>query len=186
MRLEDQIEKLAALGLELDKGVTVDDLLYSYPREDYESSPFNLILLMFGSEVEREPWGRNICSRAYDLDMECISSDEDYVRIAERLCLVAGREGALADIQCSLDFKSDTGWLEYGVDDARRRRSIKIDSDWADPDVIEHVLRDLQRDGKRFFGLDNGQGSVYFYLDDATALELNRLSGDALEAALPD
>ena len=183
MRLEDQLEKLSSLGLKLDDGITIDDLLYSYPREDYESDPFGLILLMLGSEVEREPWGRSICSRAWDLDMECILSAEDYVRIAKRFCLVAGREGALADIQCSLDFRSNIGWLEYSIDGARRRLSVRIDNDWADPEVIADVLSDLERDGKEFFSKDNGQAAVYFYLDEASALELNRLSGDALSLA---
>jgi len=57
MRLEEQLAKLADLGLKLDDGITVDDLLYSFGREDYEKRPFDLILFVLGIEVEREPWG---------------------------------------------------------------------------------------------------------------------------------
>jgi hypothetical protein len=40
MKLEDQLATLAALGLALEPGVTIDDLLYSFDRESYEKRPF--------------------------------------------------------------------------------------------------------------------------------------------------
>ncbi|WP_279239794.1 hypothetical protein [Scytonema sp. UIC 10036] len=40
MTLEQQLEKLAELGLTLNEGVTIDDLLYSFDREDYEKNLF--------------------------------------------------------------------------------------------------------------------------------------------------
>ena len=61
MALEQQIETLAQLDLPLNDGVTVDDLLYSWERKEYENQPYDLVLFVLGSEVEREPWGRNIC-----------------------------------------------------------------------------------------------------------------------------
>lgn len=33
MKLETQLEMLAGLGLSLNKGITIDDLLYSFKRE---------------------------------------------------------------------------------------------------------------------------------------------------------
>ena len=57
MTLEEQIKELSALGLNLNDGVTVDDLLYSFDRNEYESEPFELILFVLGIEVERAPWG---------------------------------------------------------------------------------------------------------------------------------
>ncbi len=39
MKLEEQIEKLSDIGLSLNKGVTINDLLLSYSREEYESNP---------------------------------------------------------------------------------------------------------------------------------------------------
>jgi len=72
MILEKQLGVLAELGLRLNEGVTVDDLFYSYDRNQYETNPFDLILFVFGSEVERKPWGRNICDRAWNFDTEFI------------------------------------------------------------------------------------------------------------------
>ena len=64
MKLEAQIEKLAEFGLPLNDGITVDDFLISWTREEYENSPFDTILFTYGIEVEKEPWGRFFCDRA--------------------------------------------------------------------------------------------------------------------------
>jgi hypothetical protein len=55
MNLEAQLTELAALGLALEPNVTIDDLLYSFDNAMYEERPFDLVLFMLGSEVEREP-----------------------------------------------------------------------------------------------------------------------------------
>jgi len=39
MTLEQQLATLAELGFKLNEGVTVDDLLYSWGREEYEKNP---------------------------------------------------------------------------------------------------------------------------------------------------
>ena len=72
VKLEVQLAKLAALGFKLEDGITVDDILYSFDRKDYEKEPYDLILSVLGSEVEREPWDRWICSRVWNFDTECI------------------------------------------------------------------------------------------------------------------
>jgi hypothetical protein len=46
VKLEQQLAKLAELGLKLNDGVTVDDLIYSWKREAYEERPFDLILFV--------------------------------------------------------------------------------------------------------------------------------------------
>ena len=63
MKLEQQLADLARFGLTLEPGTTVDDLLYSFDRSQYEDKPFDLLLFMFGAEVERAPWGRPFCRR---------------------------------------------------------------------------------------------------------------------------
>src|SRR5260221_14678970 len=98
MTLEQQLSKLADLGLKLDDGITVDDILYSFAREDFEQRPFDLILFVLGIEVERAPWGRSVCSRVWNFDAECIATTGDYVRIVKRLCQVAGQPDRLKEI----------------------------------------------------------------------------------------
>ncbi|MEV4196024.1 hypothetical protein, partial [Streptomyces toxytricini] len=78
MELESQISRLAGLGLPLAAGRTVDDLLHSLPRDLFERRPYSLLLSVLGAEVEREPWGRPFCDRAWSFDTECVHGPGAY------------------------------------------------------------------------------------------------------------
>lgn len=180
MKLEKQLEALSELGIRLEDGITIDDLLYSFSRDQYEGEPFELILFVLGIEVERKPWGRCFCNRAWNLDMECISGTGDYVKIAERLCLLAGVPNRFANLQDCVDLENGLGWLQYEVDGVSRHFDVAINHDWADPEVIAKVMADIESDGFRFYSKDNGQAAIWYYLDQETADRLNSLSGGAL------
>jgi hypothetical protein len=186
MTLEQQLAKLATLGLKLDDGVTVDDLVYSFGREDYEERPFDLILFVLGIEVEREPWGRSVCSQVWNFDTECIASSGDYTEIVKRLCKVAGHPDHLKDISDFVDLDAGKAWLKYNVNGTERNWPVEVNGDWADTLTLSYVMNDLQHDGRRFFLKDNGQAIVLFYLDPAAAAELNKLSNNALKPVLPE
>ncbi|MGY8768596.1 MAG: hypothetical protein ACKVH8_09235 [Pirellulales bacterium] len=178
--LEHQLETLGQLGLTLNDGVTIDDLLYSWDREEYENEPYDMILFVLGSEIEREPWGRNICDRAWNFDIECIEATGSYVTIVNNLCRVAGKPDLITDLEDVVDFKNGKAWLKYTIDGELRHYTVPVDNDWADPDTISAVIEDIERDGKRFYAKDNGQASIWFYLDTDTADKLNVLTGNAL------
>lgn len=182
--LEQQVAKLADLGLILEPGITVDDILYSFDRKNYEKQPFDLILFVLGIEVERAPWGRPVCSRVWNFDMECIVSTGDYVRIVNRLCQVAGQPDCLKEVSDFVDIDGGEAWLKYKVNGTERNWSIKVNDDWADTQTINYIMDDIQADGRRFYFKDNGQAMVLFYLDSETAAELNRLSANALRPVL--
>lgn len=179
--LEQQLETLAQLGLPLNHGVTIDDLLYSWDREEYESQPYDTVLFMLGSEVEREPWGRNICDSAWNFDVECIEDTGDYVRIVQNLCRVAGMPDLITDAEDFVDIANETAWLKYKIDGETRQYNVAVDNDWADPETVGSIMEDIERDGKRFYAKDNGQASIWFYLDKSTADKLNRLTRNALK-----
>jgi hypothetical protein len=184
MTIEHQLAKLADLGFKLDLGITVDDILYSFGRKDYEKRPFDLILFVLGIEVERAPWGRPVCSRVWNFDMECIGSTGDYVRIVKRLCQVAGQLNCLNDVSDFVDIEGGKAWLKYKVNGTERNWPVEVSDDWADALTINYVMDDIERDGRRFYFKDNGQAMVLFYLDFQTAADLNRLSNNALKPVL--
>jgi hypothetical protein len=185
MTLEQQLARLAELGLKLDEGISIDDILYSFAREDYERRPFDLILFVLGIEVERAPWGRSVCSRVWNFDTECIASTEDYVSIVKRLCRVAGQPDCLKDVSDFVDIDAGIAWLKYKVGGTERNWPIEVNDDWADTLSLTYVMDDIQRDDNRFYFKDNGQAMVLFYLDPGTATKLNRLSNNALKPVLP-
>jgi hypothetical protein len=140
MKLETQLEKLAELGLSLNEGVTIDDLLYSsLDRSTFEDNPFDPILHALGIEVEREPWGRWMCDRVWNFDTECIYATGDYVNIVKRLCLLTGNT-ELVDINDFFDLEANSAWLEYTIDGRNQRHAIEINDDWADTLALTYVM----------------------------------------------
>jgi hypothetical protein len=186
MQLEKQLQVLEEFGFTLEPGVTLDDLFYSSDREGYEAEPFDLIFFIMGVEIEREPWGRRFCKRIWNFDTECIEQTGDYVKIAQELCNVAGKPQALQAIADFVDVEAGTGWLKYKVGDVERYWDVEVDNDWADPMVVSYVMDDIETDGGRFYGKDNGQASIICYLTKEEAERLNGLSKGSWVPMVPD
>jgi len=186
MTLEQQLARLAELGLHLEDDISIVDVLEVFDRESYEERPFDLILYVLGIEVEHGPWGRPFCRRVWDFDLECITTTGDYAQIVKRLCQVADQPDRLTLISDFVDLDAGEAWLKYEVDGIERNWSVEVSDDWADPSTIEHVMGDIERDGHRFYAKDNGQAMVLFYLDSQHAEELNRLSRNALKPVLAE
>lgn len=176
MTLEQQLAKLAELGLPLDPGISIDDLPYSYSRKDYEEAPFSLLLSVLGGEADQEPWDRPICSRAWNFDTVCINTTGDYVRIVKRLCQVAGQPDCLKDVTDFVDVAEGKAWLRYTINGTEKYRPIDVNEDWADVLTLKDVMEDIESEGRRFYFKDYGKIFALFYLDSPTATELNRLS----------
>ena len=181
MELEAQLQELSGLGLTLNEGVNIDDLLYSFGRDDYENRPFDLILFVLGTEVERQPWGRSFCSSVWNFDSECIYETGDYVAIVQRLCELADCKGRITDLEDFIDVESGDAWLAYKVDGNQRGYTVTLEDDWVDVSVISQAMGDIESDGFRFYFLENGQSMVLFYLEPSKAQRLNELSRKTLE-----
>lgn len=166
LSLEEQLSRLEALGVKLNPGITVDDLLYSHEREEYEAEPFDLLLFVLGVEVEREPWGRFFSDNAWNLDTECIEDVGSYADIVENLCRIAGNKALIFDVSDTVDIMSESGKLEYTVGGVRRSIDVEIDNDWADPATVTQIMSDIEEQvpGRHFYGVDNGQASIWYFL----------------------
>ena len=190
MKLETQLEQLAELGLVLNPGITIDDLLCSIDRSEFEQEPFECLLYSFGTEVEREPRGRRICNQVWnfdpEFDLEHIITTGDYVAIVQNLCFLSGKSDALTDLVDYMNVAASECWLEYTIGDCRRHWTIEANDDWADMMTITDVMEDLQQDGKQFYAKDNGQVMILFYLDRVTAEKLSDLCGEDLEPVIPN
>jgi hypothetical protein len=185
MTLEEQLEKLAEFGVILDDGVTIDDLLYSFDRYAYESKPFDLVLFQLGGEVEREPWGRPVCSRAWNFYIKCIGQPGDYVEIVKHLCVVAGQPDLISHVTGYVDPDSGSWRLKYTINGSDRNWSIDVYDGWADILTLSYVMYDIERDGRRFYAKDNGHTMILYYLGAATAAAINALCDGALKPVSP-
>jgi hypothetical protein len=182
--LEVQIERLKEAGLEMMAGRSVDELLVSWPRADYETDPYNLLLFMYGGEVEAEPWGRYFCERGWNFDMECLSGRGDYVRAFTDIARITGHLQRVSDMVDNFSFNAGTCEIAYTLDGRRKVLRARVDNDWADPKAVAAFMLDLESaigDGRHFWAADNGQASVLFYLTDAEAAKINALRRDILQ-----
>ena len=184
MKLEQQIAKLAELGFKLNEGITVGDLTREFDREEYETRPFDLILFFLGTEMEREDGWQPVCSRVWNFDTECIENSGDYTRIVKRLCEVADQPDYLKDVSDFVDGETGEAWLKYTVNGLPRNWDVEINDDWVDTLTIAYVMDDVEQGDFHFYSKDNGQAMVLFYLDPASAAELNKLSNNALEQTI--
>ncbi|WP_329203606.1 hypothetical protein [Streptomyces sp. NBC_01435] len=185
MRLEDQLDRLAELGLPLAAGRTVDELLYSSPREEYESRPFDLLLFALGCAVEDEPWERWFCDRAWHFDTECVRGPGSYVAIARQLCRIAGLPDALSELRDHVDLGEEEAWIEYTANGRPNSWPIDVRDDWADLLVVGYLIDELEDGERRFHVRHNGQAMTLFFLDDDAAARLNALAGGEAIAPFP-
>ena len=185
MTLEEQLAKLAEHGITLNEGITIDDLLYSFGRNVYESEPFKVLLSMLGAEVERAPWGRAICSRVWTFDTECIYQTGDYARIVKRLCVMAGQPDLISNIEDFVDLDAETAWLRYMIDGREQTWSLEVNDDWADTLTLVQIMADIEREGYRFYAKNAGQTMTLYYLDAAIAAEINAISNNILQPITP-
>ena len=184
MKLEDQLETLAKIGLRPNPGVDIDDFLYSFDREEYEKEPFDLVMFVLGMEVEREPFG-HFSDVAWNLDMECIEGDGSYAEIVDRLCVIAGVKDSLSGVSDVADADESSGTLSYTINGERRQHRFEINSDWADPDVLAKVMADIERaaPGKAFYAKDNGQASIWFFLNEDQLTRLVALGAELVRGS---
>ncbi|MFC9861348.1 MULTISPECIES: hypothetical protein [unclassified Streptomyces] len=185
MRLEDQLDILAELGLPLAAGRTVKELLRAWPREEYELKPFDLVLFALGCAVEEEPWERWFCDRAWHFDTECVRGPGSYVAIARQLCRIAGRPDALSGVRDHVDLGTEEAWIEYTADGRRVNWPIDVRDDWADLLVVGYLVDELEQGNRRFHVRHNGQAMTLFFLDDDAAGRLDALAGGRTVAPFP-
>lgn len=180
LSLENQLAALADIGVAVNPGVSVDDLLLSFPRARYEEKPYELVLFVLGIEIEREPWGRFISDIAWNLDVECIENVGDYVFILSQLARIANARERITHARDFVSLEAGNAWLSYELDGEPRKYTAQVNDDWADPAVLTAIMSDLASAGRDFYPVVDGQSATWFYLTKEQAMRLNRLTSGAL------
>jgi hypothetical protein len=172
---EEQMSFFKELGFELNPGISEDEFLYSFNKEQYEESPISLMLFVFGIDVEREPWGRPLSNNAVNLDFEAIDDEGSYTEFFSHLARVAAQLDSFTVL-------SETGYelpeitITYKLGDRERVLEAMVNSDWADITAIDQFIADLEandKSGRRFWGSENGQARIFMMLTDQQASAIN-------------
>ena len=177
--LEAQLQTLAAHGIALRPDRTIDDLLDSWPREEYKAHPYSLLLLRLGGEVEEEPGGYltdHVCS----FDAESIEDTCDYRFKVERLAEIAGGDLPLQGVTDAVDIEARTAHIECQLDGRSHRFEPTVNDDWFDPAVIAWHGELLAARGspRRYFLHDIGdQNIIIACITPAQARGLTKATG---------
>ena len=182
--LETQISQLHDAGLVMAPGRTIAELLTSWTRADYEGDPYLLLMVMFGSEVEAEPWGRLFCERGLNFDMEWLVQRGDYALAFTEVVRITGQPGLATHLSDDFDIDKETARITYTMNGRPRTIAARVDNDWADPAALAAFMRDIETtvaDGQHFWAADNGQSAVLFFLTDSEAARINALRDEILQ-----
>lgn len=155
--LEQQLATLEELEIRLRPGVTVEDLLFDFSREDYEARPYEPLLIAMGGNLSEAPYGR-LSDDIWHFDTEAIEDHGSYVFIAERLRGLADGKLPLEEIRDYVDIEEGVAWLSFKLNQRNYKWDLIVESDWVDPAVFnkfDALLREMT-DGKfrfTYYGL---------------------------------
>lgn len=185
MQLQKQLDALEEIGLGLNNGISIDDLLTSFDECEYENPPFDLLLYMLGAEVEAEPYGRSFCTFAWTFDMSSIAGDGSYTMLAKDLMQLTGNNDLFEIAKDRIDFEKKTAELTYIVQGERVDLAPVVEDNWADPMIVAQTLsliEALDENVKVFFFKANGDENTFYYLTHAQGERLVALSGGTVRA----
>ena len=177
--LEQQIGEFAAAGLSLLPGRTVEDLLRSYPREEYENDPYQCLLFIYAIEVEAEPWGRWFTGKGWNWDTECIGAPGSYVDVLRNFERLTGEEVFTTLSDDAVAGSSGTAHITYAIKGGEtRKQPVEINNDWADTLAVFAILEEIENavgDDRRFYTGDNGQSIIVYFISEKTVQAINKL-----------
>ena len=155
MTLETKLEVLKSCGLQLTHPFTVNDLLTSWDREEFEKDGWGLVLVGLGMTEEEEPF-RNHSVNVWHFDTECIEDNGDYKRIAERMVEMSQGSLKLEDIKDHVDVDGDLAWLSFKFKGKEMKYDLKVQDDWVDATIFSKFVELLK---------ESDPSKLYIYYD---------------------
>jgi hypothetical protein len=170
--VETQLDNLRTCGIELNSGVTVEDLLTAFAdkdagdeaRTEIEASPYEQIIDALGFEkdsVVRDEAGREsftstpLSNKLWYWDSESVDDPKAYADAVERLDFISGHVLGLTDFTGDVDFEQESfAYVEFTYKDERVRWNFDVDDDWMSYAVFVNLDALLEKSGSglRLYG----------------------------------
>gem|GEM_PF-5642564 len=177
LTLEDKIEKLAEVGVVVDPERTIEEMLVSFNREEYELKGFDSLLFVLANEIESGPGaGAYFTNQLYTFDAECIEDDGDYARIAMRFAEMFQDEFEISEIADKVDWDNNYAEMSFECGGKRYHKEFVLDGDWFDVSVIKLFIEasnDMNSQRKIGFADSDGQE---IYLSVMTPIQMKAFS----------
>ena len=157
LSLEEQIKRLDSCGFVCPEALSLDRLLSEWDRQDYESTPFSLLLGMYGADDESAGY-----HGVWYCDSERIENPGDYTLVVEVLCRLTRGELPIVNISDGLDEAKNRAWVSFEIDAKRVLVDLVIDGDWMDWSIVTKLDALLSARGSalRFAEFVTGQSSL--------------------------
>ena len=178
--IEDRLAALAPLGLGLNAGRTVAELLESWDREAFDRDPI-LLYLSLGSEVEVGPaQGEQFCDRMWRFDTECVTGSGDYVAIINNLSRLLSGELQISNVADSVEIDAGKAWVAFDIGSDRCHWDAAVNDDWADMSIVTRFAALLESRGseRRIATVDtDGQDCLLACIRKGDLSKLRAVSG---------
>lgn len=182
--LEEKIAALAEVGVVVNPERTIEEMLESYGREEYEQEGFDSLLFTLASEVE-SGLGAGACytNQLYSFDTECIEDHGDYARIAMRFAEMFRDEFEIKAISDKVDCDNETAELRFECGDKRYHKAFVLTDDWLDVEVFELFIQasnDMKSQRKIGFADSDGQDIWLCVMTLSQMKAFNKLTGQSM------
>ena len=180
--VEAMLTELAAVGIELHPGISVDQLLADHPRAAVEEGGFELLLAVMGDE-QFDPKTFEVLNPLSDdvwhFDTEAIEDHGAYVRIVENCSRLTGGDLKFEGVRDYVDVEKEIAWVEVSTNGRSDRIDLKIDNDWVDPKIFAKLQDWLDQagSGRRFAVQGLGQDVLLICKQPEQIRMINRASG---------
>ena len=164
LSLDRQLEGLKQCGIEINNGVTSQDLLMFHSKEEMEEAPYKALIETLGYEIEREPYSP-ISNKLWMCDYERIEDHGAYKDVIERLELMTGNALGFEKITDYVDIEEGKAWVKFTYKGKKIHWDAEVDSDWLDPYILVKYDQLLKASGKgiRIYSNHTDYGQVAFF-----------------------
>jgi hypothetical protein len=180
--VEVMLAELAAVGIELRPGTSMDQLLAEHPRAAVEESGFEILLAVMGDE-QFDPKTFEVLNPLSDdvwhFDTEAIEDHGAYVRIVENCCRLTGGDLKPEGLRDYVDVDKEVAWVGLSTAGRTERVDLKVDNDWVDPKIFAKLGEWLDETGsrRRFASQGLGQDLLLICKQPEQIATINRATG---------
>lgn len=174
--LEEKLVRLKECGFELAAPFTVNDLLESWDRSEYEEPGWYTVIYALAMTEEQEPW-RPHCANLFLLDTECVEDHGAYKAVAEEFVRISQGSLQLEDIEDYVDIEAGKTWLSFKYKNEEVRIDCKVSNDWLDRDIFSEFSALLKKadPAKKFIIFSIDQSVMIGCVSEAQLVKLMAL-----------
>lgn len=157
--IEKGLNSFKNLGLNLNPGISSTDLIESFYQHGTFYSVEEFLFFALGNEVQKNGEWLRVCDSCLYFDFECITDTDDYLDIFQNFIKLIPEKEKL-----KIDAKIIDKRFKFAIGAFQRELDIKIDTDWADEDIIENLALGVEKNlpqGLELHEIAQGQAEYF-------------------------